>query len=176
MEIDNATDWRKKTEKTIHLIYGKALYYQDYIDFIRETYEKEWKYLSDLDIYIMDFLLEHLGCDTKVYYDRDYDFQGSKTAMLVDMCKKLECDTYLSNLGSSAYVQISEFVEAGLHHQYIDYQGITYRQQFAGFEPGLSILDMLMNCGRDKTREILLDRSLYSFSEIDRNIEVSHHD
>ena len=86
-----------------------------------------------LDIHIMNFILEDLGCRTQIYYDQDYEFEGSKTAMLVDMCRKLNCDTYLSNLGSSAYVQIPEFTGAGLNHRYIDYKGVTYRQQFGGF-------------------------------------------
>lgn len=171
VEIDNSTDWREKTLKSIRLLYGKAPYFGDYIDFIEDTYSREWTYLSDLDIHIMNFILEHLGSDTKIYYDKDYAFEGTKTAMLVDMCKKLDCDTYLSNLGSSAYVQIPEFTEAGLHHQYINYNGTAYRQQFGGFEPGLSILDMLMNCGREKTREILLNRAYYDFSALDRDLE-----
>ena len=90
--------------------------------------------------------------------------------MLVDMCRKLNCDTYLSNLGSSAYVQIPEFTGAGLNHRYIDYKGVTYRQQFGGFEPGLSILDMLMNCGREKTKEIVTDRANYAFSELNKDL------
>ena len=174
VEIDNNTDWREKTLKTIQLLYGKAPFYKDYEGFIQETYSKEWKYLSELNIHIMNFILKDLGAETKIYYDKDYDFQGAKTAMLVDMCKKIDCDTYLSNLGSSAYVQIPEFTEAGLHHQYINYLGTTYRQQFGGFEPGLSILDMLMNCGREKTREILLDRSFYEFSKLDENLEYDN--
>lgn len=171
VEIDNSTDWREKTLKTIQLLYGKAPFYKDYIGFIEETYQKEWTHLSDLNIHIMNFLLEHLGAETKIYYDKDYAFQGSKTAMLVDMCKQIGCDTYLSNLGSSAYVQIPEFTQAGLHHKYINYNGTSYRQVFGGFEPGLSILDMLMNCGRDKTREILLNPAFYDFSELDREME-----
>lgn len=170
VEIDNNTDWREKTLKTIQLLYGKAPFYKDYETFILETYSKEWKYLSELNIHIMNFILKDLGSQTKIYYDKDYDFEGAKTTMLVDMCKKIDCDTYLSNLGSAAYVQIPEFTEAGLHHQYINYLGTTYRQQFGGFEPGLSILDMLMNCGREKTREILLDRAMYEFSLLDENL------
>ncbi|MCQ2527079.1 MAG: WbqC family protein [Lachnospiraceae bacterium] len=172
VEIDNNNDWREKTLKTIQLLYGKAPFYKEYSDFITDFYSKDWKMLSDMDIEIMNFILNDLGCDTKIYYDKDYNFEGNKTAMLVDMCKKIGCDTYLSNLGSSAYVQIDEFTQAGLNHQYIDYTGVEYRQQFGGFEPGLSILDMLMNCGREKTREIVLNRANYEFSELNKDLHV----
>lgn len=170
VEIDNNTDWREKTLKTIQLLYGKAPFYKEYADFLNDFYAKDWKMLSDMDIEIMNFVLKDLDCRTKIFYDRDYEFVGNKTPMLVDMCKKIGCDTYLSNLGSSAYVQISDFTDAGLNHQYIDYKGVEYRQQFAGFEPGLSVLDMLMNCGREKTKSIVLDRANYEFSEINKDM------
>lgn len=170
VEIDNHTDWRDKTMRSIKLLYAKAPFYKDYQPFLEDLYGKQWQYLSDMDIHIMNYILEELGSDTKIFYDRDYEFVGTKTAMLVDMCKQLDCDTYLSNLGSSAYVQIGEFTDAGLNHQYIDYRGTEYRQQFGGFEPGLSILDMLMNCGKERTREIVLDRRNYEFSELNQDL------
>lgn len=173
VEIDNNSDWREKTLKTLQLLYGKAPYFKEYHDFLKELYGKEWRKLSNLDVHIMNFILEDLGCKTEIFYDQDYEFEGAKTAMLVDMCRQLGCDTYLSNLGSSAYVQIDEFTGVGLNHRYVDYKGCPYRQQFGGFEPGLSILDMLMNCGRERTREIVLDRANYAFSELNGEPEVT---
>lgn len=166
VRIDNNTDWKQKTLRSISLVYGKAPYYTQYKDFLEDLYSRDWELLMDMDIYIMNFLLKELKIDTEIFYDKDYSFKGSKTQMLVDMCKKLECDTYLSNLGSSAYVQICDFTNAGLNHRYIDYKGENYRQQFGGFEPGLSILDMLMNCGAEKTREIIDKDENYDYSEL----------
>lgn len=96
--------------------------------------------------------------------------KGKKQIMLVDMCKKTDCDTYLSNLGSSAYVDISCFTDQGLNHQYINYVGESYKQQFPGFEDGLTILDMLMNCGTEKTKEILTNNLNYQFSALNKNL------
>lgn len=169
--IDNTTDWKEKTLKTISLVYGKTPYYNEYKDFLEDLYSRKWEYLSELDIHIMNFILNELGCKTEILYDKNYDFKGNKTDMLVDMCKKLECDTYLSNLGSSAYVNISTFTDAGLNHKYIDYKGETYKQQFYGFEQGMSILDMIMNCGKDMTKEIITKDENYSFSEINKELE-----
>ena len=36
---------------------------------------------------------------------------------------------------------------------------------YPGFESGLSVLDMLLNCGAEKTREIVMDDNNYTFSE-----------
>lgn len=172
VEINNADNWQEKTLRTISLTYGKAPYYRRYQGFLEDLYHRDWKLLSDLDIYIMNFILEELGIDTEIYYDRDFTFQGKKTEMLVDMCRQLGCDTYLSNLGSAAYVQISEFTKAGLNHRYMDYKGQTYSQQYPGFEPGLSILDMLMNCGKEETLEILKRQESYQFGQNNQELAV----
>ncbi|MCR5688377.1 MAG: WbqC family protein [Lachnospiraceae bacterium] len=170
VKINNSSDWRSKTARTISLLYGKTPYFGEYKDFIEDLYTRDWDNLCDLDIHIMNWLLDLLSVPTKIVYDRDYEFEGKKTDMLVDMCKKTGCDTYLSNYGSSAYVEIERFTDAGLSHQYIDYKGCEYRQAFPGFEGGLSILDMLCCLGTEETRKIITDRNNYSFSELDRDL------
>ena len=170
VEIDNNSDWAEKTLRSIQLLYGKAPFYAQYKDFIEDLYSRKWDMLSDMDMHIMNWILDELKCDTKIYYDKDYNFEGNKTAMLVDMCKKLDCDTYLSNLGSSAYVQINEFTDAGLNHKYCDYICKEYKQQYFNFEPGLSILDMFMNIGTDATREMVTDLSSFRFSELNKDM------
>lgn len=170
VKINNTVDWREKTLKSITLVYGKSPFYREYKDFLEELYHKNWTFLAELDIYIMNFLIVELGITAEIFYDTDFEFQGTKTAMLVDMCRQLDCDTYLSNLGSAAYVQIPEFTKVGLNHRYVDYKGEPYQQQFAGFEPGLSILDMLMNCGKAWTREHLLRKGNYVFSELNQEL------
>lgn len=169
--IDNSSNWEEKQLKSISLLYGKAPFYKEYEGFLNEVYSKKWEKLMDLDIYIMNYILQELDVKTKIFYDTDYVFTGSKTDMLVDMCRQLGCDTYLSNLGSQAYVQIESFTDVGMNHQYIDYVGTEYSQQYYGFEAGLSILDMLMNCGKEETKRILQDNGNYRFSEINQKME-----
>ncbi len=168
--IDNSTDWKAKHKKMIELLYGKAPYYGEHKALIDKVYSMEWTKLSELDIYIMNYILEYLDSDTRILYDNDFDFTGHKTEMLVDMVKRTGCDTYLSNLGSQAYVEIEAFTNAGYHHQYINYVGKEYKQMYPGFEEGLSILDMLMNCGKEETKAILQNNDNYEFSEIDKRL------
>lgn len=170
VKIDNNEDWRSKHRKMISLLYSKAPYYRYYSDFLDDLYTRKWEKLDDLDIYIMNYILSEVNCKTEILYDKNYNFNQSKTGMLIEMCKVSNCDTYLSNLGSSAYVQIQQFLDNGLNHKYIDFISKPYKQQYYGFEPGLSILDMLMNCGSEETRRIVLDNSNYKFSELNEEL------
>ena len=170
VEIDSKREWKQKQFRTLQFAYGKAPYYAQYEPFLEDFYSREWTKLMDVDIYIMNYLLQELDIKTEIFYDTDYQFEGAKTDLLVDMCKQLQCDTYMSNLGSQAYVEIERFTNAQCNHRYIDYQGCTYEQQYPGFEPGLSILDMLMNCGAERTKEILRTDEYYRFSKLNEKL------
>ncbi len=168
--IDNKSDWRSKHFQAFVLSYKKAPYYKEFIPFLEDVYSRHWDSLMELDIHIMKHILEVLDSQTILYYDTEYDFDGKKTDYLVDMTRKLNCNTYLSNKGSENYVDIDKFIENGLNHQYLNYNGIEYRQCFKGFIPFLSIFDMLFNIGKDSTREILLNKDNYTYSGINETI------
>lgn len=170
VEINNKIDWKKKHFNSIKLNYGKTDYYTVYIDFFEDLYAKEWNSLNELNIYIMNYLLGHLEIKTHILYDTNFKFEGQKTERLVEMCQQTGCNLYLSNKGSENYVEISSFKDKGLAHQYIDYKGTRYKQAYSGFEEGLSIIDLLFNCGKEVTREMLMNEKNYIFSEVNKKI------
>lgn len=169
-EIDNTSNWRGKTKGMIQMYYGKSKYYDEFKDFINEVYSIKWTSLNELDIYIMNYILAKLEIQTEILYDTDYDFEGKKTDLLIDYCHKLDCNMYMSNLGSAAYVQINEFNAVNIDHIFIDYKPVTYEQCYPGCEQGLSILDMLMNCGTEKTKEILMNDDNFRFSKLNEEL------
>lgn len=170
VEINNDEPWREKHWNSIRLNYKKCPHYSLYADFFEELYQREWKYLADLNIEIMDFILKELGVSAKILYDRDYNFKGKKTELLINICREVGAAAYLSNKGSQAYIELESFERAGLEHRYIDYKGIVYPQRVRDFLPNLSVIDMLFNCGPFKTREILENRNHYVFSEKNRRM------
>jgi len=165
VEIDSNVRWKEKHYKSIISNYCKATYFSSYKDFIGDLYSRDWHRLMDICIYITNYILGELNIKTEILYDSDLAIEGSKTNMLVDMCKKAACDTYLSNIGSQSYVDLAIMKTKEIDHIYIDYVGKEYNQQFSDFVPFLSILDMLLNCGKDRTIEILSDQRSYRFSE-----------
>jgi hypothetical protein len=171
VEINNNLDWRKKHFSSIVVSYKKAKHYNKYIGFYEDLYKKQWDRLCDLDIYVMNFIINELGINTKILDDRDYEFSGTKTEYLVNMCKQTNCDTYISNKGSQAYVDINVFINSNLNHLFINYIGQEYEQCFRGFIDNMSIVDMLFNCGPERTKQILEDITSYQISEMNALLE-----
>ncbi|MFW5675578.1 MAG: WbqC family protein [Acetivibrio ethanolgignens] len=168
--ISNQTNWRNQHLNAIRFAYQKAPYYKRYETFIHDLYKKKWEYLAELDIYIMEYILNELAIETEVIYDKDLEIRGEKNELLINVCHQLEADKYMSNKGSENYVNIEKFNAEHIEHIYIDYKGVKYPQLFGDFEGSLSILDMLMNCGSEATREIILDKNNYYFSEWNKRL------
>lgn len=170
VQINNDLKWGKKHFNSIRLNYKKCKFYNNYIDFFEDLYNKEWNNLCELDIYIMNYILNELNVKTPILYDKDFDFKGNKTDFLVDMCKQTNCDTYMSNKGSENYVELNVFTDNNLNHIYINYIGQQYKQAYRGFIPKLSIIDMLFNCGNVETKKILEDVASYEISKLNSKL------
>ena len=107
----------------------------------------------------------------ELLYDTDYNFSGEKNELLINICHELGETFYMSNKGSENYVDIGLFNKNGIDHKYINYDGAEYKQVYSGFETGLSVIDMLLNCGPEETRNIIMDDKYYTFSALNKKIE-----
>ena len=65
-EINNNQNWTKKHLKTIQTYYSKSKFFQDYLWFFKEIYNKNWEVLSDLNIHILKWLLEELDINVEL--------------------------------------------------------------------------------------------------------------
>jgi hypothetical protein len=74
--------------------------------------------------------------------------------MLVEMCRAVGADTYLSGQGGRDYVEPDALARAGIRHYFCRFSHPEYPQRFPPFIPNLSVADLLFNCG-DHAREIL---------------------
>lgn len=160
VEIDNSTRWGEKHWKTISLNYKKTPYFSDYKGYFEELYAKKWVKLVDLNEEIIRFLFKVFDINIPIFKSSDYDFKGAKTDLLIDMCRELKADTYLSGVGAKAdgYVEEEKFKGQGLSHIFSSFKHPEYRQTFKPFIPFLSVIDLLFNYGED-SKEIIKNSS-----------------
>ena len=76
--------------------------------------------------------------------------------MVVDMCRKVGADGYLSGMHGKDYLEVEAFQKAGINLLFQDYSCPEYPQCGSGpFVPNLSIVDMFLNCGPG-SRQLLM--------------------
>ncbi|MBU1044176.1 MAG: WbqC family protein [Candidatus Omnitrophica bacterium] len=158
VQIDNEIDWQKEHINSLQTWYAAAPYFSDYFSFFKAVYSEKWEKLIDLNIHIIKFILDVLNIKTKIYLESEIKTTNVSTLRIIELCKKLEADTYLSGIGGKEYLDIAEFTKSRIDLEYQNFGHPNYLQQFTSekkdFYPYMSIVDLLFNAG-PKSMEIL---------------------
>lgn len=147
IEINNDTDWKRKHLKSILINYKKAPYFENYFNFFEETYSKDWHYLADLNEYMLKWFLKQLGISIDFVKASDFKFQGTKSDLVLDMCKQMGSDLYIFGSLGKEYAKVEDFKEHGVRIIFQEYKHPVYPQMHGNFIPNLSVIDLLFNCG-----------------------------
>ena len=158
IEINNNSNWRNKHFKSIYLNYKKSKYFKNYINFFEETYSKNWKYLSDLNNYMLKFYLKELNIDVKILKASELNIVGKKSDLVLDMCKKLKAKKYIFGEQGINYANLKSFKDNKIDIVFQKYNHPTYPQTQGKFISHLSIIDLLFNCG-DLSNKILKENN-----------------
>lgn len=146
--VDNEADWGRKHLQALTLNYSRATHFKEHLPFFMDTYAKRWERLVPLCLHILSYLKEAFGISTPVHLASEHKASPEPTARLIDLCKALGADTYLSGAGGSNYMDLSKFEEAHLAVVFQEFAHPVYPQCFEPFEPSLASIDLLFNCGR----------------------------
>lgn len=141
--------WRRKHLKTIELAYKKAPYFDRYFPAIRGMLEGEHDYLESICSASFRFSRAALGLADRVTRASIWDFKGEKSALVLDMCKQLGATKYIFGQKGADYADVESFKAAGIEPVFQQYTHPLYPQLHGPFVPGLSIIDLLFNCGPD---------------------------
>lgn len=90
VQINDASNWRRKHWESIYQSYAKAPYFKDYKDEIENIYQKKWEYLSELNIFVIEKLSELLGVRIPKFVKSSEleGINGEKTDRLLLVLKK----------------------------------------------------------------------------------------
>jgi hypothetical protein len=156
MRIDRTKPWRDALLRMLTASYGRAPHFAAVMPVVEEALAADAEGISELDEYAIRRLADSAGFDTsRLVRQSDLGITGGGTELLVDLCRAVDGDVYLSGDGSDEYLVPELFEPAGLELQYQEFSPPGYPQQGDGYVPGLSIVDALMNCGFDGTRGLL---------------------
>jgi hypothetical protein len=154
VRINNNTNWNRKHLQALITNYSKSLYFDDYKNFFEDIFSRSWDRLVDINIEVIKFLISALELKTRLVMASDLKLREEPTERLIDICKTLGGKKYLAGRDGSKYMNLEKFDEEGIDIIFQDFKHPVYSQLYEGFEPGMSAIDLLFNCG-DKSLEIL---------------------
>lgn len=145
--IDHTDPWNKKHWRIIEQAYRTAPYFAQYRPFFEDLYNRHWDRLMDLDIAFTEGICDLLGIRTEFVLSSSLHLTGVKTDRLIQMCQKLHITDYLSGPAARDYIEMDKFEAIGVRVEYQNYDYPDYPQLHGAFEPHVSIIDLLFNCG-----------------------------
>lgn len=146
---DARTDWRSRVVRTLETNYRGCPYYAPLGPWLARAIAEADDSLADLNMRLILEIARQLGIRTPTRRASALGAEGKATDLLVALCRELGADTYLSGSGGSKYQDEGAFREAGIRLVYNEFRHPVYPQAFGEFVPGLSIVDLLLNCGPD---------------------------
>ena len=155
IEIDNSNRWNEKHWKSISINYKKAAYFHLYADFFEYLYKREWQLLADLNYHSLIWFLNTLGIKTKISKAGEFNFEGTKSDLVLDMCLKMKASVYIFGSQGKNYANEGKFHENGINLVFQNYIHPKYTQQHGEFVPNLSIIDLLFNEGPNSLEIIM---------------------
>ncbi|MFN0212771.1 MAG: WbqC family protein [Saprospiraceae bacterium] len=130
VQISYDEPWQRQHWRTIQAAYGNAPFFEHYADDIRPFYERRWAYLFDYNFEFQTLILQNkMGWTGKFVFQTDYFPLGTWTQG-PDFRDSIQGDLngFPAWFSPARYPQVFE--------------------ERTGFLPNLSVLDLLLCCGK----------------------------
>lgn len=146
-----------KAVRTFEQAYSKAPYFEEYGEpfmniLISATTWKPVR-LCQINQAIIFWMLDGFGWKTDVVFASSLMPRGRRDERIIDLCRSMRCDEYLSGWGAAAYHQPDLFDQNDIRLTYTDYKTLEYKQFQGGFVKDCSMIDYIMNHGFETPKE-----------------------
>lgn len=184
VQVDRSRRWPAKFLDLLAFNYKKAPFFEEVFALVQTIVNHDTSRLTEVNcrgIMAIAGYLEiaaHITCDSAPYQEfetavEDGDRSGLMRALsaqtgvtdvkvlrILYLCRMEHANHYINAIGGQALYPREVFARNGVRLDFLQTRFTPYPQQEDTFIPGLSILDVLMHCGREGTRRLLHDFDL----------------
>ncbi len=170
--------WRRKLLKSIYFNYKRSPHFEEIYPLLETIIQCETDSLSNLNktsiIQIANYLkiatniLTDLALDeleeklvassadrASAFPDIHLSDPSVKVIRVIEICRSLKAETFVNPIGGTNLYPKEEFIRNNINIMFLNMGEVRYKQNSRSFYPRLSIIDVLMNCGKEGTFELL---------------------
>lgn len=156
-KINEETPWRSKILKTLENTYRRSAGFDEAYALVRPLLENPADRLGSYNEAALRAVADALGLDASRFVRSSMlHAKGTATQRLVELVRAVGGTTYLSGGGAGGYQSEALFAEAGMSLVYADFVTKPYPQRAPEFVGGLSVIDVMMNCGLRGTGKLVV--------------------
>ena len=142
VDIETGGRWREKHWRSFKYDYRSTMYFDYYAETLRPFFEREWTELAPCTCRSVEVQAEIFGLGTTL--SRASDLEGAPDTH-TGIAAAVDADVIVVPEGEAPDVGNATV-------QPIEYEHPTYHQNFEGFEPGMTAMDLALNYGREAIR------------------------
>lgn len=140
--------WRRKHREALRLQHARSPHRDAVLPVLDALLGQEFDSLAALNARSVTLLAGLLGVRTPIILASALEgLPGGPDERLIALCRRFGCETYLAGAGGQAYMDLEAYHRAGVRVEFQAFRHPVYPQAHPGFEPNLSAVDLLMNCG-----------------------------
>ncbi len=144
-------NWASTHWKVLSQNYRRAPYFDEISVWLEPLYlNQTHTHLSELNRQFIESICHYLNIKTTISNSWDYTLLEDKTERLASLCVQAGGTEYISGPSAKAYINEETFTTLNMKLTWFDYSNyIEYPQLWGDFTHGVSILDLLFNCGKE---------------------------
>ncbi len=158
--------------------YKKAQFFEEIYALVERCLNTDTEYLYELNCSTIKMVAKYLDIPTLIddnisgyklleerlrsgeinmseYVHDRRQLPDTKSIRAVSICRLEGADTLINAIGGKAIYDRQFFRDNGINIQFINTLPYSYKQKAEGFFTHLSIIDVLMNCGKEDTKKLL---------------------
>ncbi|MGD8509924.1 MAG: WbqC family protein [Syntrophobacterales bacterium] len=148
--VNQTVDWQRKHLQALKTNYSKAPFFETYYASFEEFYQQSYDFLVQVNVACIQLIVELLGLERKLVLASSLPVETEdSTLRLVEICKNFGGDYYLSGRDGAKYMDVDMFQNHKIEVLFQDFKHPQYPQCYGPFEPNMSVVDLLFNCGPD---------------------------
>ena len=138
VEIDDTVNWRRKHLAALEQHYHKAPAFWQEWPTLQAHYQRSVQRLADFNIDLIRWLSGCFGLDKTMIRSSELSVSGSRSELLLAICRKVGATDYLSGVSGREYLDRELFQRAGIRVRFQEFHHPIYRQCYEPFIPARS--------------------------------------
>lgn len=150
----DGSEWPLVHWKALVQNYRRTPHFDEIAAWLEPLYLAEsYTHLSLLNRRFIEAVCNYLGIETIITSSWEYNILDGKSERLTDLCAQAGGTEYVTGPAAKDYIEEKLFIEQGIKLTWFDYSAYPcYPQPWGDFVHGVTILDLLFNCGKDAPR------------------------
>ncbi|MFH1210926.1 MAG: WbqC family protein [archaeon] len=152
--VQKKKSWNNELLREIKIHYEKAPFFAQYFPEVEKIFSSPSDRLLPLNMQLIDFFKKAFNIDAEVVMASDLGLKpahyvkSDASEDLVDLCRAVGADVYLSGAGGRGYLNLEPFKREGIEVRFQDYNHPVYPQRYPGFLPYMGSIDALFCVGK----------------------------